>query len=69
MFDTGHEPTITKPVLELANLVLESAGLALESSDSIGGSSANPLKIGVWVRALILNIFRYRMQRTDKPWC
>ena len=39
MFNTGSQPTITKSVVELADSALESANC-----------SADPVKVGVWVR-------------------
>ena len=45
MFDWDSRPTITE-------LMVESADSGLELSDSTVDSAANPLKIGLWVRAL-----------------
>ena len=45
MFNTGSRPTITKSVVE-------SADSGVESADSITDSAADPVKIGLWVRAL-----------------
>ena len=44
MFNTGGRLTITK-------LMVESADLGLESADSSADSNADPTKVGVWVRA------------------
>ena len=47
MCNTGSRPTITKSVVE-------SADSGIESADSTTDSAANPLKIGLLVRAFIL---------------
>ena len=45
MFDRARRPTITESVVE-------SAVSAVESADSTADSSEDPVKIGLWVRAL-----------------
>ena len=52
MFNTGSWPTITKPVVESDVSGLESADSAVESADSTTDSAADPVKIGLWIRAL-----------------
>ena len=44
MFDMDSQPTIVKSVVESANS-------GIESADSTTDSAANPLRIGLWVRA------------------
>ena len=44
MFNMESRPTITESVVE-------SADSGIESADSTADSAANPLKIGLWVRA------------------
>ena len=45
MFNRGSQSTITESVVE-------SVDSGIESADSTADSAANPLKIGLWVRAL-----------------
>ena len=53
MFDMESRPTITELVVESADSAVESANSAVESADSTTNSAADPLKIGLWVRALL----------------
>ena len=46
MFNMESQPTVTELVVEL----VDSTG---ESADSTTDSAADPLKIGLWVRAFI----------------
>ena len=45
--------------------VVESADSGIESADSTADSAANPLKIGLWVRAL--SIIRFILHRRITP--
>ena len=52
MFNTGSRPTIPKSVVESADSGIELADSTVELADSTTDSAANPLKSGLWVRAL-----------------
>ena len=55
MFDRESRPTVTESVVV-------SADSAVELADSITDSAKNPLKIGLWVRALKSD-FRFHEER------
>ena len=55
MFDIESRPTIVKSVVELADY-------GIKSADSTADSAANPLRIGLWVRALSLQIQSFVLQ-------
>ena len=54
MFDMDSRPTIEKSVVE-------SADSGIESADSTADYASNPLRIGLWVQAFILNVVTYFM--------
>ena len=51
MFNTGHQPTVIKSVVE-------SAESGLESADYNADYNADPAKVGVWVWAFLVVITR-----------